>query len=160
MGVESKISRALDIRFIDARAIATEAKLSLGIEGYHESSRDDDIIQVAMRTYNENYTQDRKNKMSIQHQHLERIKERQRGSCSSSGSRRGSTSSSSIVSYDDEDCTSIRSSNRSRKGSDSSMVLFGSPDSNRNSRNNNKNRLRSLLPFRRRSGDNNSAILE
>ena len=151
MGVESKISRALDIRFIDARAIATEAKLSLGIEGYHESSRDDDIIQAAMKMYNENYTQDHKNRMSIQHQHLERIKERQRGSCSSSGSRRGSTSSS-IISHDDEDCTSIRSSNRSRKGSDSSMVLFGSPVS-RNSRNNkkNKNRLSNLLPFRRKS---------
>ena len=88
MGVESKISRALDIRFIDARAIATEAKLSLGIEGYHESSRDDDIIQAAMKMYNENYTQDHKNRMSIQHQHLERIKERQRGS--DAGSRRGS----------------------------------------------------------------------
>ena len=149
MGVESKISRALDIRFIDARAIATEAKLSLGIEGYHEASRDDDIIEVAMRMYNENYTQDRKNRMSIQHQHLERIKERQRGG-----------SASSIASYDDEDCTSIRS-NRSRKGSDSSM-LFGSPNSDSNSRNSNKskNRLRNLLPFRRISGASSNVIIE
>ena len=34
MSVESFLSRELEIRFIDARAIATEAKLNLGVEGY------------------------------------------------------------------------------------------------------------------------------
>ena len=32
--IESFLTRELDVRFIDARFIATEARISLGIEGY------------------------------------------------------------------------------------------------------------------------------
>ena len=52
MSIESTLTRELDIRFIDARAIATEAKLNLGIEGYvDDCNREELVIKEAIRVF-------------------------------------------------------------------------------------------------------------
>ena len=51
MSVESHLTRQLNIRFIDARELCTEAKLSLGIEGYHCEDQEELLIEMAVRIF-------------------------------------------------------------------------------------------------------------
>jgi hypothetical protein len=51
MPIESTLTRELEIRFIDARAIATEAKLNLGIEGYPGCDQEDLLIGEAIAIF-------------------------------------------------------------------------------------------------------------
>ena len=52
MSIESTLTRELEIRFIDARAIATEAKLNLGMEGYvDDCNREELVIKEAIRVF-------------------------------------------------------------------------------------------------------------
>ena len=134
MGVESKISVALDIRFIDARAIATEAKLNLGIEGYHDKSRDDEIVNEAMRVYRESLSSDTRTKMAIQHYNLERVKQHSRNPNMRAGR---SSSLASSVSSDYSEVSDMGS----RKGSQASMESAATSEKRR--------KRRSLLPFRK-----------
>jgi hypothetical protein len=52
MTVESLLTRELEIRFIDARAIVTEAKLKLGIDGYHREDQEELLVGEAMAIFN------------------------------------------------------------------------------------------------------------
>jgi len=49
--VESFLTRKLDVRFIDARVIATEARLSLGIQGYPTRDQLGDLRTEAIRIF-------------------------------------------------------------------------------------------------------------
>ena len=51
MSVESKLSRELGIRFIDARSIVTEAKLNVGIEGYYSDDQEMLILQESLNIF-------------------------------------------------------------------------------------------------------------
>jgi hypothetical protein len=51
MPIESTLTRELEIRFIDARAIATEAKLNLGIEGYPGCDQEDLLLGEAIAIF-------------------------------------------------------------------------------------------------------------
>eukprot|EP00934_Nitzschia_sp_Nitz4_P001130 Nitzschia sp. Nitz4//scaffold137_size62074//35538//35897//NITZ4_006419-RA/size62074-processed-gene-0.91-mRNA-1//-1//CDS//3329535712//1130//frame0 len=50
--VESFLTRELDVRFIDARHITSEAKLSLGIHGYPTQEQMEFIKEEAVRIFN------------------------------------------------------------------------------------------------------------
>ena len=52
MTIESFLTRELDIRFIDARSIATEAKINLGIHGYPTKDQQEAIQEEACRIFN------------------------------------------------------------------------------------------------------------
>lgn len=63
--IESLLTRELDVRFIDARAIATEARVSLGIQGYPSPDQLCQVRDEALRIYRSK---------SIQEQHtLQRL---------------------------------------------------------------------------------------
>ena len=49
--VESLLTRELDLRFIDARVLATEARISLGVEGYPTRDQVDDLRMEAIRIF-------------------------------------------------------------------------------------------------------------
>ena len=51
MPVEATLTRTLDIRFIDARTIAIEAKLSLGISGYPSPHQEAMLVEEAIRIF-------------------------------------------------------------------------------------------------------------
>jgi hypothetical protein len=51
MSVESYLTRELDIRFIDARSIVNEAKVSLGIVGYPLKDQEKLLKQEAIKIY-------------------------------------------------------------------------------------------------------------
>jgi hypothetical protein len=52
MTVESFLTRDLQVRFIDARNLATEAKLKLGITGYPSEEQTQPIIDEAISLFN------------------------------------------------------------------------------------------------------------
>jgi hypothetical protein len=52
MTVESFLTRDLQVRFIDARNLATEAKLNLGITGYPSEEQTQPIIDEAISLFN------------------------------------------------------------------------------------------------------------
>lgn len=49
--IESFLTRELDLRFIDARTIATEARVSLGILGYPSSDQIAQVREEAIRIF-------------------------------------------------------------------------------------------------------------
>ena len=51
MTIESILTRQLDITFLDARGLCTEAKLNLGILSYPATSQMDSILQEAIRIF-------------------------------------------------------------------------------------------------------------
>ena len=51
MSVESYLTRQLNIRFIDARALCNDAKLSLGVQGYHSEDQQAPLIDEAVRLF-------------------------------------------------------------------------------------------------------------
>jgi hypothetical protein len=51
MTIEATLTRELNIRFIDARALATEAKLNLGVQGYPSQQQDEELIGEAMSIF-------------------------------------------------------------------------------------------------------------
>jgi hypothetical protein len=51
MSVESYLTRELDIRFLDARNIVTEAKVSLGIQGYPSKDQLKELKLESMRLF-------------------------------------------------------------------------------------------------------------
>ena len=93
MSIESSLTRELEIRFIDARAIATEAKLNLGIDGYPSEYEERAIINESVRIFHQDKTQSEKHAMRILSTRLNSIKSGG-SSGSASSSRRGSDTSS------------------------------------------------------------------
>ena len=74
MSVESIITRELDIRFIDTRAIATEAKLNLGIDGYvSNQDQRDAVVNEAMKIFQQR-PQSQKTTMKVLNSRLNAIK--------------------------------------------------------------------------------------
>lgn len=51
MTVEAILTRRLGITFIDARAIATEAKLALQIHGYPTDAEKEMLVEEALKIY-------------------------------------------------------------------------------------------------------------
>jgi hypothetical protein len=51
MTVESLLTRELEIRFIDARSIVTEAKVSLGIHGYPSKDQESKVREEAIKIF-------------------------------------------------------------------------------------------------------------
>ena len=92
MTIESSLTRELEIRFIDARAIATEAKLNLGIDGYPSEYEERAIINESVRIFHQEKSRSEKHAMRILSTRLNSIKSG--GSSSVSSSRRGSDTSS------------------------------------------------------------------
>ena len=43
LSVESLLTRELNLRFIDARMLVTEARITLGIEGYPDRDQVDEV---------------------------------------------------------------------------------------------------------------------
>ena len=75
MSVESIITRELDIRFIDARSLTTEAKLNLGIEGYVATDEQRDaLVAEATRIFQEERPVGQKAAMKVLNSRLNAIK--------------------------------------------------------------------------------------
>ena len=86
MSVESTLTRELDIRFIDARSIATEAKLNLGIDGYYGEEQRVAIVDEALRIFNEERPTSQKATMKVLNLKLSAIKAQgSSGTASTSG---------------------------------------------------------------------------
>lgn len=51
MPVEANLTRQLNIRFIDARTLCTEAKVSLGVEGHPADDQEVMLIQEATQIF-------------------------------------------------------------------------------------------------------------
>ena len=51
--IESFLTREFEIRFIDARVLATEARLNLGIKGYVAKDQEQAVIDEAIRIFDE-----------------------------------------------------------------------------------------------------------
>ncbi len=51
MTVESFLTRELDIRFIDARNIVTEAKITLGVNGYPSKDQERQLREEAIKIF-------------------------------------------------------------------------------------------------------------
>ena len=98
MSVESIITRELDIRFIDARSLTTEAKLNLGIEGYVANDEQRDaLVAEATRIFQEERPTGQKAAMKVLNSRLNAIK-----SSSDHSSAFSCASSSSAAPFDGE----------------------------------------------------------
>jgi len=71
--IESILTRELDLRFIDARTIATEARIALGIEGYPSKEHITMIRDEAVRIFESKSSEDQK-AMQRMHHEFEAIK--------------------------------------------------------------------------------------
>lgn len=101
--VESLLARHLKIRFIDARTLATEAKLNLGINGYVSNS--DDIERVfleSVKIFNNDRTDKDKHAMQTLKNTLDTIKRTSFAESSCSRSRSSMVSTASSISSDSE----------------------------------------------------------
>ena len=113
MSIESMLTRELEIRFIDARSIATEAKLNLGIDGYPSEDQLRTIQEEAIRIFAQEKTERERMGMRILNTRLNSIK--------------SSSSSSSSSGSDSEEETASSVGGRSRRRS--SVMSEGSTGS-------------------------------
>ena len=72
--VESSVSRELEIRFIDAKAIVTDAKLNLGIEGYPSERQARYLQTEAIRIFVEEKSETERLHMRLLHDKLNQVK--------------------------------------------------------------------------------------
>jgi hypothetical protein len=104
MSIEGALTRELDIRFVDARIIALEAKVNLGIEGYHRPDQQEQILEESLKIFASRPDEVR-NTMLYLNANLEAAKKRGRSNSNadpellSNSSSHSSTSSSSIKSH-------------------------------------------------------------
>ena len=113
------LTRELEIRFIDARSIATEAKLNLGIDGYPSEDQLHMIQEEAIRIFAQEKTERERMNMRILNTRLNSIK-----SSSSSSSSCGSDS-------EEETASSIGGRRSSRRSSAMSEGSTGSSNGSR-----------------------------
>ena len=71
--VESFLTRALDVRFVDARSMVTEARLGLGIDGYPTQDQLCELREEALRIFHSKTEHDRRS-MLRQNSDLEAAK--------------------------------------------------------------------------------------
>ena len=117
MSIESKLTRELEIRFIDARSIATEAKLNLGVDGYASlPDQIDAIQQEAMRIFNQEKTERERMSMRILNSRLNTIKS---ASSHSGGSidNNDAEDKASSIGRRSSTCSDVSSSSRTSTGS-------------------------------------------
>lgn len=89
MSIASVLTRKLDIRFIDARVLYNEARVSLGIEGYPSEEEERLVLEESFKIFGE-WSSDRK--MDLKRLHTD--------STSSSMSSEGESNESSLTSTD------------------------------------------------------------
>ena len=140
--VESLLCRELNIRFIDARAIVTEAKLNLDIHGYVSTANQtvfNKLVEESIKVYNEKCTTKEKHHMKKLKVTLDTVIKR--SSTNSSVARSASMSTTSddelicSLDYDDDEPTVSTSSGVTDDDGSSSLWSMGSKRS-RNSKSN------------------------
>ena len=67
MTIESILTRELELRFIDARALATEARVSLGIQGYPTQEQEQQVIAEAVSIFERRPTETRRAMQSLKY---------------------------------------------------------------------------------------------
>jgi hypothetical protein len=123
MSIESLLTRELDIRFIDARFIVTEAKLNLGMQGYTHPGQRQDLHREALRIFEEERPSRVWSSLWRMNQTLEHAK-------SSNCTRRsslGASYSSSSGGYD-VDSSSKKSGHYYESSSARSLNVMDTPD--------------------------------
>ena len=103
--IESIISKQLNIRFIDAHVIATEAKLNLGIFGYITDDHHDDksivVVNEACRIFQEERSNTDKIAMKVLHSKLKTIiNHQQQSSCCDDSLDAATTTTSTNIGQD------------------------------------------------------------
>jgi hypothetical protein len=71
--IESMLTRQLDLRFIDARTLATEARIALGIEGYPSKDDIHTIVNEAVKIFQQKSLEEQRSMQEL-HWNLEAIK--------------------------------------------------------------------------------------
>ena len=125
MSVEAILTRDLDIRFIDARAIMNEAKISLGIIGYYDKADEEKLVQTAKKIFDEQSDDVREAMQRLKAQ-LDSIKSAKLGQTRSSHSLHGSddSSSSALNCSDDLSLASPKPSKLRRRLTGWNVVKF------------------------------------
>jgi hypothetical protein len=113
MAVEHYLTRELDIRFIDARTIATEARLNLGLHGYPTKAEEQEIREEAHRIFQSSRLEKDRSVMRELSSNLEAAKMPLTTSRTTSASRRSSTCSASTISS--ADCSDTESSSHGKQ---------------------------------------------
>ena len=81
MPIEAALTRELEIRFIDARNLVSEAKMKLGIIGYTCDTQEAELLQVATQLFHEQ-TDDKKSAMRRMKMSLDAVKTQRQSSIS------------------------------------------------------------------------------
>ena len=83
--IESFLTREFEIRFIDARVLATEARLNLGIKGYIAKDQEQAVIDEAIRIFDEERREQERCSMQCRYVELKNvIRTRRESICGSS----------------------------------------------------------------------------
>eukprot|EP00339_Tiarina_fusa_P027815 CAMPEP_0117061620 /NCGR_PEP_ID=MMETSP0472-20121206/42898_1 /TAXON_ID=693140 ORGANISM="Tiarina fusus, Strain LIS" /NCGR_SAMPLE_ID=MMETSP0472 /ASSEMBLY_ACC=CAM_ASM_000603 /LENGTH=145 /DNA_ID=CAMNT_0004780367 /DNA_START=125 /DNA_END=560 /DNA_ORIENTATION=+ len=118
MTVEHSITRELNIRFIDARSIATQARINLGYYGYPNKDEEQIIREEACRIFQSDFSEDDRYAMSQSRTDLEAAKmdgQTKRGESSSSSLSSESSLDSSTRTCMSRSSTTTSSSSSSRR---------------------------------------------
>ena len=67
MTIESILTRELELRFIDARALATEARVSLGIHGYPTQEEEQQVVAEAVSIFERRPSESRRAMQSLKY---------------------------------------------------------------------------------------------
>ena len=73
VSIESMLTRQLDLRFIDARTLATEARIALGIEGYPSKDDIHTIVNEAVKIFQQKSLEEQQCMQRL-HWNLEAVK--------------------------------------------------------------------------------------
>jgi hypothetical protein len=73
VSIESMLTRQLDLRFIDARILATEARIALGIEGYPSKDDVELIVAEAVNIFQQKSQEEQKSMQEL-HWNLKAMK--------------------------------------------------------------------------------------
>ena len=109
--IEATLTRELGIRFIDARQLATQARLQLGVKGYPSNETKLELIQLAMDMFQHDLSEEKRQELQYTNAKFQMVKDEisrpsgsvncdgDKASCVSSTESRGTTKSSSITSW-------------------------------------------------------------
>ena len=75
MSVEAELSRILDIRFAEAKSLVIEAKVKLGIKGYHKDSMEEAVLAEALDVFHNQLSVEQREKMRKMKRKLNAFKE-------------------------------------------------------------------------------------
>jgi hypothetical protein len=97
MSIEGSLTRHLDIRFIDARMLALEAKVNLGVEGYHWPKQQEQIREEALKIFASRPDEVRITMLNL-NANLEAAKKRERSNSNAESEATNSSTDSSTSS--------------------------------------------------------------